>query len=107
MKLIDVEWIERQAAKLNLEQLRRLDAWVSDRIRQLEAADDATHEKADSERSAKKRGGNRINVQEYVRCGKEGCKCARGELHGPYTYAYWRDESGRMRSAYVGKELKQ
>ena len=21
-----------------------------------------------------------------VRCGKRGCKCARGELHGPYFY---------------------
>ncbi len=21
-----------------------------------------------------------------VRCGKQGCKCARGELHGPYFY---------------------
>jgi hypothetical protein len=25
-------------------------------------------------------------VQRRRRCGKEGCRCARGELHGPYTY---------------------
>lgn len=39
--------------------------------------------------------------QETVRCGKDGCtRCP----HGPYWYAYWR-EDGRMRSRYVGKDL--
>ncbi len=39
--------------------------------------------------------------QETVRCGKKGCtRCP----HGPYWYAYWREE-GRTRSRYVGKEL--
>ena len=27
------------------------------------------------------------------RCGKEGCRCARGELHGPYAYL---SVAGRM-----------
>jgi hypothetical protein len=36
---------------------------------------------------------------EHVRCGKRGCtRCP----HGPYWYAYWREE-GRMRSRYIGK----
>ncbi|HYZ92783.1 MAG TPA: hypothetical protein VFA34_10385 [Actinomycetota bacterium] len=39
--------------------------------------------------------------QEMVRCGKKECgRCP----HGPYWYAYWR-EDGRTRSRYVGKEL--
>jgi hypothetical protein len=39
--------------------------------------------------------------QEMVRCGKDGCtRCP----HGPYWYAYWR-EDGRTRSRYVGKTL--
>lgn len=39
--------------------------------------------------------------QEMVRCGKRSCRrCP----HGPYWYAYWREE-GRMRSRYVGKTL--
>lgn len=39
--------------------------------------------------------------QEEVRCGKQGCtRCP----HGPYWYAYWREE-GRMRSRYIGKTL--
>lgn len=41
---------------------------------------------------------------EGVRCGKEKCRCASGELHGPYWYAYW-SEGGRTRSQYVGKKL--
>ena len=37
---------------------------------------------------------------QYVRCGKPGCRCARGERHGPYWRRYWR-EGGATRSAYV------
>lgn len=36
---------------------------------------------------------------EPVTCGKPGCtKCP----HGPYWYAYWREE-GRVRSRYIGR----
>jgi hypothetical protein len=38
-----------------------------------------------------------------VRCGKPGCRCARGELHGPYAYLFWR-EGGRLRKRYVRRE---
>ncbi len=39
--------------------------------------------------------------QEYVRCGKERCnRCP----HGPYWYAYWR-EDGKTRSRYIGRQL--
>jgi hypothetical protein len=39
--------------------------------------------------------------QEHVRCGRDNCtRCP----HGPYWYAYWR-EDGRLRSRYIGKEL--
>lgn len=37
---------------------------------------------------------------QYVRCGRPGCKCARGELHGPYYYRFWRDR-GRLRKKYI------
>jgi hypothetical protein len=39
--------------------------------------------------------------QQTVRCGKKGCSTC---PHGPYWYAYWR-EDGRMKSKYIGKEL--
>ena len=44
-------------------------------------------------------------LDEYVKCGKPACKCARGQLHGPYAYRYWR-EDGRLRKAYVGRKAK-
>ena len=37
---------------------------------------------------------------QWVRCGKRGCRCARGELHGPYSYLFWRS-GGRLRKRYV------
>jgi hypothetical protein len=37
---------------------------------------------------------------QWVRCGRPTCRCARGELHGPYHYRFWR-EGGRLRKAYV------
>ena len=41
--------------------------------------------------------------RQWVRCGKATCgKCP----HGPYWYAYWREE-GRRRSRYVGKLLEE
>jgi len=43
--------------------------------------------------------------QEMSFCGKESCKkCAKGEGHGPYWYAY-RWEDGKTRKKYIGKSL--
>ncbi|MGH2732374.1 MAG: DUF6788 family protein [Actinomycetota bacterium] len=39
-------------------------------------------------------------------CGKEGCRCTRGELHGPYTYLSVRT-GGRSRLLYVPSELAE
>lgn len=41
--------------------------------------------------------------QRMVRCGKPGCTSC---PHGPYWYAFWR-EDGRRRSRYVGKLLDE
>ena len=38
--------------------------------------------------------------EQYVRCGKENCKCASGELHGPYYYRVYR-ENGTVHKVYV------
>lgn len=38
--------------------------------------------------------------KDYVKCGKEFClRCE----HGPYYYAYWRDESGKLNKKYIGR----
>ena len=45
-------------------------------------------------------------LHESRRCSSEGCRCRRGELHGPYTYlaVYL---AGRSRMVYVPKALSE
>lgn len=40
---------------------------------------------------------------EYFRCGKAGCRCNRGERHGPYYVREWRQQ-GRKRREYLRPE---
>jgi hypothetical protein len=40
-------------------------------------------------------------VEQGRRCGKEGCRCTTGELHGPYTYVVLPRAGGRTRTVYV------
>ncbi len=42
-------------------------------------------------------------VEKYRKCGRPGCKCARGELHGPSLYISRRVE-GKTRYDYVPKD---
>jgi hypothetical protein len=37
---------------------------------------------------------------QFVRCGKPACRCARGELHGPYFYHFER-VGGRLVKRYL------
>ena len=44
-------------------------------------------------------------VMRTTRCGRPGCKCAKGEKHGPYLYvSVFR--GGRTRSVYVPQRLE-
>jgi hypothetical protein len=43
-------------------------------------------------------------LRQWHRCGKPTCRCARGELHGPYFYRFWR-EGGRLRKVYVRPDV--
>jgi hypothetical protein len=45
-------------------------------------------------------------VSQMRRCGKEGCRCAQGELHGPYVYLSISRGSDR-RLVYVPAELAE
>ena len=44
-------------------------------------------------------------VTQGRRCGREGCRCAEGELHGPYIYITLRKPRGRGGLLYVPAEL--
>jgi hypothetical protein len=45
-------------------------------------------------------------VSQMRRCGKEGCRCTQGELHGPYVYLSVSRGSDR-RLLYVPSELAE
>jgi hypothetical protein len=38
--------------------------------------------------------------REYAKCGKSDCY---GWDHGPYYYAYWKDDNGKLNKKYIGK----
>ncbi len=108
-KRLDFHTLHSALHQLNLQQAQQLYAELGLVIRELEQA-------ATSPESVGTRGrevvearhiSGRLYQLERVRCGKAGCKCAgeNGELHGPYWYAYWRDD-GRLKSRYVGKQLR-
>lgn len=44
-------------------------------------------------------------ISQGRRCGKEGCRCARGELHGPYVYLSLGRHQGESRLVYVPSSL--
>jgi hypothetical protein len=44
-------------------------------------------------------------IERFTQCGKTGCKCMRGEKHGPAYYLTVSFAKGRTRQVYVPKEL--
>lgn len=40
---------------------------------------------------------------QWVKCGKPNCRCARGELHGPYWYRFYR-QGDRLVKQYVRRQ---
>lgn len=44
-------------------------------------------------------------ISQGRRCGKAGCRCAEGELHGPYTYLSVGRATGTARLLYVPAPL--
>lgn len=90
---------------LSLDQAKQLHAELGILIEELEAS--ATRAAAQRREVIQSQHTPNATYQlERVRCGKVGCKCAgeNGELHGPYWYAYWRND-GKLRSTYIGKKL--
>jgi hypothetical protein len=45
-------------------------------------------------------------IQRFTQCGKPGCKCMRGEKHGPAFYLAVSYAKGRTRQIYVPKDLQ-
>ncbi|MBD2073349.1 hypothetical protein H6F86_05510 [Phormidium sp. FACHB-592] len=109
-KRLNFDKLRESLQQLSLEQARQLHTDLSAIVQALEqkAASSATVTANRQEVLETKNIGDRLYQLERIRCGKVGCKCAgeHGELHGPYWYAYWRDNE-KLRSRYVGKRLRQ
>ncbi len=43
-------------------------------------------------------------VKKYKACGKAGCKCTRGELHGPFYYLSFKKE-GKTKLIFIRRHL--
>ena len=46
-------------------------------------------------------------VTQGRRCGKAGCRCTQGELHGPYVYVALARARGGSRLLYVPEDLRK
>src|SRR5712691_7080160 len=75
---------ERLIAKFNSEELRSIAKIKSEEI--------TSHDSRNLPSKATIR-------KESVRCGKGDCP----SKHGPYYYAYWKDDGGKLKKKYIGK----
>lgn len=96
--------MKKAARGLTLGQLRKLEVWVQGQIRKAEEQESAQQKPALRHVVEEQTVENKTYRLERVRCGKEKCKCARGELHGPYWYSYTRVKD-KVKSQYIGKRL--
>lgn len=95
--------IKQSVGDLSVDQLERLDRWLREQI--VKARAKVRLKKTTKREVVEERAGDNNTYRlEKVRCGKKGCKCADGNLHGPYWYAYW-SEDGKTKSKYIGKKL--
>jgi hypothetical protein len=101
--MIGLTQIKQIVRKLSLEQLRKLDEWLHEMIRRAEEIARAEHQSSAKQIVEERTHENKTYRLEGIRCGKEKCKCSRGEPHGPYWYSYTRIE-GKVKSQYIGKK---
>jgi hypothetical protein len=45
-------------------------------------------------------------IERFTQCGKPGCKCMRGDKHGPSSYLVVSYAKGKTKQVYVPKDLK-
>lgn len=44
-------------------------------------------------------------VPKMIRCGKESCRCAGGDLHGPYPHLQYIGEDKRLHQKYLNRKI--
>ena len=101
---MNIVQIKHALRRLSLGQLRKLDEWLHEFIRNAEEAERAQKSSSRKQAVVEQTVDGRTYRLESIRCGKEKCKCARGKLHGPYWYSYTRVKD-KVTSQYIGKDL--
>jgi len=96
--------IKQVLRNLPLAQLRKLDEWLHELISRAEEAERPDKSPSRKQTVTAQTLENKTYRLESIRCGKENCKCAWGDLHGPYWYSYTRVK-GKVMSQYIGKAL--
>lgn len=93
-----------QAQNLSDGDLATLDSWLHEEQARRAVSGDAQPIPVPAGRQvvSEQRAGKITYRQEKRTCGTATCRCAKGDLHGPYWYAYWREDK-RLRSKYIGK----
>src|SRR5712691_964019 len=76
---------ERLIAKFNSEKLRSIAKVQSEELTSIN--------------NSRNIPGNATIRQEYAKCGKSDCPRCK---HGPYYYAYWKDDKGKLHKRYIG-----
>jgi len=100
------EELKQQIQQFSLQEKQDLYGWLTQELEQSEANSNKTPAKKKNRELVERQSiGNMIYQLEMVKCGKERCKCTRGQLHGPYWYAYQR-QGEKFKSTYIGKTLK-
>jgi hypothetical protein len=81
-------------------QLERADKLIAKaKSEELRSIAKAKSEELTSANNSRNLPSNATIRKEYVRCGKLDCQ----SKHGPYYYAYWKDNKGKLRKKYIGK----
>ena len=101
--------LEDEAACLSLKDMLKLAAYLNTQIRMLQEEEESGREREPHQLKGRevvtlKKAGAVTYQLERIKCGKENCKCSKGQGHGPYWYKYW-SVGGRTKSAYIGKNL--
>ncbi len=102
------EELQQQILKLSLKDKEILLGWLKATLKEekQQAAAAQVPVKKGREVVQTLQSGTMLYRLEGVKCGKKKCKCARGQLHGPYWYGYhWKGK--KMTSTYIGKKLDE
>ncbi|MCA1565740.1 MAG: hypothetical protein LC803_08910 [Acidobacteria bacterium] len=102
--MMNLREIKCSVSTLKPKQLVKLDVWLHTLLEARELMERERQNSRQREILEANQTTHKSYRLESIRCGKKGCKCAEGNLHGPYWYAYWK-EKGKSRSQYIGKRL--